>query len=121
MKNETVGKKQIQINKNKRKTPNYKNNENIENKENIDISNHFQLQNISYNKEKNKYKNIINKNLSFCEITKKEYGRLAHLIDSHPKKWNKDKENSQIIDDKKYFFIYNGYNDFQVTGRRKLK
>ena len=55
------------------------------------------------------------------KLSKKEYGRLAHLIDSHPKKWNKDKENSQIIDDKKYFFIYNGYNDFQVTGRRKLK
>lgn len=80
MKNETVGKKQIQINKNKRKTPNYKNKENIENKENIDISNHFQLQNISYNKEKNKYKNIINKNLSFCEITKK--------TKKYHKKWN---------------------------------
>ena len=55
-----------------------------------------------------------------CKISKKEYGRLAHLINTYPKKWKKGK-NSQIIDDTEYYFRYNGYDDFNVIGRRKYK
>lgn len=54
------------------------------------------------------------------KMSKKEYGRLAHLINSNPKKWKKGK-NSQIIDDKEYIFKYNSYDDFNVIGRRKYK
>lgn len=52
------------------------------------------------------------------KISKKEYGKLAHLINSNPKKWKKGK-NSQIIGDKEYIFKYNDYDDFNVIGRRK--
>ena len=54
------------------------------------------------------------------KLSKKEYGRLAHLINTYPKKWKKGK-NSQIIDDKEYVFRYNDYDDFIVIGRRKYK
>lgn len=55
------------------------------------------------------------------KLSKKEYGKLAHLIDSNPKKWGKGKINSQIIDDKKYFFKYNGYNDFEIIKKGNYK
>ncbi len=54
------------------------------------------------------------------KLSKKEYGRLAHLINSNPDKWKKGK-NSQIIDDKEYIFKYNSYDDFNVIERRKYK
>lgn len=46
-------------------------------------------------------------------ILKCEYGRLAHLIDSYPRKW-RNGYNSQIIEDKVYFFIYESYNEFRI-------
>ena len=58
---------------------------------------------------------------SKVKVNKKEYGRLAHLIDSNPKKWTKGKINSQVIDDKQYFFMYNGYNNFTIIKKGKSK
>lgn len=58
---------------------------------------------------------------SKVKINKKEYGRLAHLIDSNPNKWIKGKINSQIIDNKQYFFVYNSYNDFTIVKKGKNK
>ena len=54
-------------------------------------------------------------------VVQKEYGRLAHLIDSNPNKWVKGKINSQIINDKQYFFMYNDYNDFTIIKKGKDK
>ena len=54
-------------------------------------------------------------------ISKKEYGRFAHLVDSNPGKWRKDKTNTQIIDNKTYYFIYNGFNKYDIIHIRKEK
>lgn len=47
------------------------------------------------------------------KISKKEYGRLAHLIDSNPKKWKVGK-NAEIIDKKVYYFNYISYNTYEL-------
>ena len=48
------------------------------------------------------------------KVTKEEYGRLSHLIDSNSKKWRKEEINFQIIDDKVYYFRYYGFNSFEI-------
>lgn len=60
---------------------------------------------------------VLKRGNASVKISKKEYGRLAHLINTYPKKW----KNHQTIDDKEYIFKYNDYDDFIVTGRRKYK
>ncbi len=57
---------------------------------------------------------------SETRLAKKEYGRLAHLINSNPKKWKKGL-NTQIIDSSKYIFTWNGFDDFKVISRKKVK
>lgn len=54
------------------------------------------------------------------KISKKEYGRLAHLIDSNPRKW-KIGRNLQTIGNKTYFFNYKGYNDYDIIKVKKGK
>lgn len=56
--------------------------------------------------------------LNAKRLSKKEYGRLVHLINSNPKKWRKG-INYQIIDDKVYSFIWKSYDDFDIIGKRK--
>lgn len=68
----------------------------------------------AYWKNKNNKKSSSNKKII---ISKEEYGRLSGVIDSNQDKWIKGKINSQIIDDKEYYFVYNNYNDFEIVGR----
>nr|DAI46431.1 MAG TPA: hypothetical protein [Caudoviricetes sp.] len=52
------------------------------------------------------------------KLPKEEYGEIASLIDSHPKKWKKG-INYQDINNNIYGFYYKCYNEFVIISSKK--
>lgn len=69
----------------------------------------------SFNKGPKDYNYYKSKEL---KLSKKEYGEIAHLIDSNPKKWKKG-INYQNINNNIYEFYYKGYNEFVIISSKK--
>lgn len=69
----------------------------------------------SFNKGPKDYNYYKSKEL---KLSKKEYGEIAHLIDSNPKKWKKG-INFQNIGSINYKFYYRGYNEFVIISSKK--
>ena len=53
------------------------------------------------------------------KLSKREYGEIAHLIDSNPKKWKKG-INYQNIGNNIYEFYYKEYNKFVIISNKKV-